>query len=56
MTSSIAILVKANYPTSAVAQSDLSHNGVDPQTVQGVADPQRVKEMKTSQKGRNNRG
>ena len=51
MTSSIVILVKAINPTSAVAQSDLSHNGADPQTVQGVADPQRVKEIETSQKG-----
>ena len=51
MTSSITMLVKAINPTSAVTQSNLIGSGVDPQTVQGVVDPQRVNELETSQKG-----
>ena len=48
MTSSITMLVKAINPTSAVAQSDLIDSGADPQTVQGVVDPQKVIELEAS--------
>jgi len=53
MTSSISILVKALTPNSTIAQSNLIDNGVDPQMVQGMANPLRV--VEASQKGDNER-
>jgi len=51
MSSSIAMLVKAITPSSAVAQSNSVDSGADPQTVLGMVDPQRVNELEVSQKG-----
>ena len=51
MTSSIAILVKAITPNRAVIQNNSVDSGVDSQTVQGAANPLKVSELETSQKG-----
>ena len=51
MSSSFTMLVKTINQSSTVAHSDSIGSCMDPQTVQGVANSQRVNELEASQRG-----